>query len=143
MSNWIRREHADQSNKPVGLNDNVVKIHSYSVRKDIAEGTVTSALKVSLMQVIRLSWSQIAESILILLYMFLRIISSFGALKNIILPEPSHNLPDVLDEVICNLDCWILSLQNLFDRAVYFKLTGLKFLGVIMPHEINLERYMF
>ncbi|AUC16007.1 hypothetical protein BTO06_12950 [Tenacibaculum sp. SZ-18] len=75
--------------------------------------------------------------------MFLRIIISFRALNNIILPEPGNNFPDVLDEVICNLDYRILSLQNLFNRAVYFKLTGLKFLGVIMPHEINLERFVF
>ena len=67
--------------------------------------------------------------------------SEYYGSKEFNIPESGNNLPDVLDEVIWNLD-WMLSMQDPFDGGVYHKLTGLKFSGAIMPHEYDLERYV-
>ncbi|MEM9821247.1 MAG: glycoside hydrolase family 9 protein [Bacteroidota bacterium] len=60
---------------------------------------------------------------------------------NVDIPEQGGDLPDLLDEVIWNLD-WMLSMQDPEDGGVYHKLTGLNFSGIIMPHQYNFDRYV-
>ncbi len=57
------------------------------------------------------------------------------------IPEQGGGLPDLLDEVIWNLD-WMLTMQDPADGGVYHKLTGLNFSGIVMPHQYNLSRYV-
>lgn len=57
------------------------------------------------------------------------------------IPEQGGDLPDILDEVIWNLD-WMLTMQDPGDGGVYHKLTGLDFSGIIMPHRYNATRYV-
>ncbi len=63
--------------------------------------------------------------------------------KNLMLdiPEQGGILPDILDEVIWNLE-WMLTMQDPNDGGVYHKLTGLNFSGIIMPHQYNATRYV-
>lgn len=57
------------------------------------------------------------------------------------IPENGGDLPDLLDEVMWNLD-WMLTMQDPDDGGVYHKLTGLNFSGIVMPHQYNFDRYV-
>jgi endoglucanase len=57
------------------------------------------------------------------------------------IPEKGGDIPDLLDEIIWNLD-WMLSMQEPSDGGVYHKLTGLNFSGIVMPHQYNFDRYV-
>lgn len=57
------------------------------------------------------------------------------------LPEAGDVMPDILDEVIWNLD-WMLNMQDPNDGGVYHKLTGLNFSGTVMPADYDLQRYV-
>lgn len=57
------------------------------------------------------------------------------------IPEKGGDLPDILDEVLWNLD-WMLAMQDPNDGGVYHKLTGLNFSGEVMPKDYNLQRYV-
>ena len=57
------------------------------------------------------------------------------------IPESGNDLPDVLDEVLWNLD-WMLAMQDPADGGVYHKLTNPAFDGVVMPGEARGERYV-
>ena len=60
--------------------------------------------------------------------------------RSIDIPESSNTTPDILDEVMWNLE-WMLSMQDPNDGGVYHKLTTLNFSGEQMPHEANEQRY--
>jgi len=55
--------------------------------------------------------------------------------------ESSKGLPDVLDEVLWNIE-WMLTMQDPADGGVYHKLTNKSFDGNQMPHEAKGERYV-
>jgi endoglucanase len=57
------------------------------------------------------------------------------------IPESGNDLPDVLDEVLWNLD-WMLAMQDPADGGVYHKLTNKGFDGVVMPADARSERYV-
>ncbi|WP_051907697.1 glycoside hydrolase family 9 protein [Flavimarina sp. Hel_I_48] len=57
------------------------------------------------------------------------------------LPEAGGSLPDILDEILWNLD-WMLNMQDPTDGGVYHKLTGLNFSGTVMPADYDLKRYV-
>lgn len=57
------------------------------------------------------------------------------------IPESSNSMPDLLDEVLWNLD-WISSMQDPADGGVYHKLTTLNFEGAVMPHQAVAPRYL-
>jgi len=61
--------------------------------------------------------------------------------QNLNIPESGNALPDVLDEVLWNLD-WMLTMQDPADGGVYHKLTNKGFDGNQMPHETKGERYV-
>jgi endoglucanase len=137
----LEEKYAGQWKRPAGLNDDIVKIHSSAATKERPEGTVISGSK---------GWFDAGDynkyvsnsgiSTYTLLSAFENYSEYYGS-KEFNIPESGNNLPDVLDEVIWNLD-WMLSMQDPFDGGVYHKLTGLKFSGAIMPHEYDLERYV-
>jgi len=57
------------------------------------------------------------------------------------IPESGNGLPDLLDEVMWNLD-WMLTMQDPADGGVYHKLTNKRFDGMVMPERATTERYV-
>jgi endoglucanase len=57
------------------------------------------------------------------------------------LPESDNEVPDLLDEVLWNLQ-WMIKMQDPHDGGVYHKLTAAKFEGTVMPHEAQSTRYV-
>ncbi|MDR7333776.1 glycoside hydrolase family 9 protein [Roseateles asaccharophilus] len=83
----------------------------------------------------------------ITVYTLLAAYEQFPALfkaQNLNIPESAENdkdLPDVLDEVLWNLE-WMLAMQDPADGGVYHKLTNKSFDGTVMPHEARGDRYV-
>ncbi|MFT7559014.1 MAG: endoglucanase [Flavobacteriales bacterium] len=65
--------------------------------------------------------------------------SAFYEAIDINIPESGDDAPDILDEVMWNLE-WLESMQDL-DGGVYHKLTTLGFSGSVMPSATNNQRY--
>ncbi|HEY1394447.1 MAG TPA: glycoside hydrolase family 9 protein [Methylibium sp.] len=57
------------------------------------------------------------------------------------IPESGNGIPDLLNEVLWNLD-WLLTMQDPVDGGVYHKLTSKNFDGAVMPHEAAAERFV-
>lgn len=57
------------------------------------------------------------------------------------IPESANALPDLLDEVLWNLD-WLRTMQDPADGGVYHKLTNLNFDGQIMPEAAGAPRFV-
>lgn len=56
------------------------------------------------------------------------------------IPESKNRVPDLLDEIKWELD-WMLTMQDPYDGGVYHKLTGKNFIGDMMPHVAEEDRY--
>ncbi|WP_026967443.1 glycoside hydrolase family 9 protein [Algoriphagus terrigena] len=65
----------------------------------------------------------------------------FFAKQKLAIPESGNVLPDILDEVLWNLD-WMLTMQDPADGGVYHKLTTAKFEGMVEPHKAVNTRYL-
>jgi endoglucanase len=57
------------------------------------------------------------------------------------LPESGNGLPDILNEVLWNLE-WMASMQDPDDGGVYHKLTNKSFDGMVMPEKATAPRYV-
>ena len=57
------------------------------------------------------------------------------------IPESGNKLPDILDEILWNLD-WMETMQDPEDGGVYHKLTTLNFSGGVMPDKATGQRYV-
>ena len=57
------------------------------------------------------------------------------------IPESGNAVPDLLDEILWNID-WLVTMQDPHDGGVYHKLTTLRFSSEGMPHTQNAKRYM-
>lgn len=64
----------------------------------------------------------------------------YYANRDILIPESGNAVPDILDEVMWNLE-WLEAMQDPNDGGVYHKLTTLGFAGAVMPHEATAQRY--
>ncbi|MDI6401341.1 glycoside hydrolase family 9 protein [Balneolaceae bacterium ANBcel3] len=56
------------------------------------------------------------------------------------IPESGGRVPDILAEVRWNLD-WMLTMQDPHDGGVYHKLTSPSFIGTVLPHQDQTDRY--
>jgi endoglucanase len=65
----------------------------------------------------------------------------FFAKQNLNIPESKNNLPDILDEVLWNIE-WMLTMQDPNDGGVYHKLTNKKFDDAVMPDKATSPRYV-
>lgn len=65
----------------------------------------------------------------------------FYKTKNYEIPERGGSMPDLLDEIIWNLD-WMLAMQDPNDGGVYHKLTEANFSGIAMPENVKSTRYV-
>jgi endoglucanase len=57
------------------------------------------------------------------------------------LPESGNGMPDLLNEVLWNLD-WMATMQDPDDGGVYHKLTNKSFDGMVMPDKATAPRYV-
>lgn len=64
----------------------------------------------------------------------------FNAL-NLQIPESDNKIPDILDEMMYNLE-WMLTMQDPTDGGVYHKLTTPNFEGFVMPEDCKQQRYV-
>lgn len=65
----------------------------------------------------------------------------YFANQNLNIPESKNDLPDILDEVLWNLE-WMLSMQDQADGGVYHKLTTARFEGMVEPKNAINQRYL-
>ncbi|MFD2563963.1 glycoside hydrolase family 9 protein [Aquimarina rubra] len=140
-STALESTHAGVYARPAGTPDNVVTVHSSAATSARPEGTVISAPK---------GWYDAGDynkyvvnsgiSTYTLLAAFEHYKTEWESLQYNI-PEQGGNLPDILDEVLWNLD-WMLDMQDPNDGGVYHKLTAKNFSGRVMPASYNLERFV-
>lgn len=57
------------------------------------------------------------------------------------IPESGNGIPDILDEIMWNID-WMLDMQDPNDGGVYHKLTTKSFASIIMPNKATETRYV-
>lgn len=60
---------------------------------------------------------------------------------NLQIPESDNKIPDILDEMMYNLE-WMLTMQDPTDGGVYHKLTTPNFEGFVMPEDCKQHRYV-
>ena len=66
---------------------------------------------------------------------------NYFAHLNTDIPESNNETPDLLDEIMFNLQ-WFLTMQDPYDGGVYHKLTTPNFEGFIMPTDCKQPRYV-
>jgi endoglucanase len=144
-STAIAAEFGGDWARATGIPDNSVLVHSSAASTNRPTGTVISAPK---------GWYDAGDynkyvvnsgiSTYTLLAAFEQY-KSYYETKNFNIPESTNTLPDILDEVVWNLD-WMLAMQdkvaNGGDGGVYHKLTELNFSGSVMPAAYNSKRYV-
>ena len=136
--------HAGVWARPAGHPDTRVFVHASAAGPGRPEGALISAPK---------GWYDAGDynkyivNSGITVYTLLAAWEQFPALfkaQQLDIPESAENskdLPDVLDEVLWNLE-WMLTMQDPADGGVYHKLTNKGFDGNQMPHETKGERYV-
>lgn len=137
----LRPEHAGPWARPAGHPDDRVLVHASAASAERPEGTVIRAPK---------GWYDAGDynkyivnsgiTVYTLLAAFEHFPEVFKA-QRLNIPESGNDLPDVLDEVLWNLE-WMLDMQDPADGGVYHKLTNKGFDGVVMPADARGERYV-
>lgn len=127
--------------RPAGHPDDKIKIHASAASANRPEGTIIQSPK---------GWYDAGDYNK---YVVNSGISTFTLLdawtdfkdfyrqRQWTIPESGNSMPDLLDEVLWNLD-WISSMQDPEDGGVYHKLTTLNFEGAVMPHQAVAQRYV-
>jgi endoglucanase len=133
--------HAGPWGRPAGHPDTDVLVHASAASDKRPEGTRISSPK---------GWYDAGDynkyivNSGITVYTLLAAWEHFPELfkaQKLNIPESGNDLPDVLDEVLWNLD-WMLTMQDPADGGVYHKLTNKSFDGNQMPHETRGDRYV-
>ena len=129
---WARAE---------GHPDNEVLVHSSASSAARPENTVISAPK---------GWYDAGDfnkyvvnsgiSTFTLLSAYQHYSDFFNALETNI-PESANELPDILDEVLWNME-WLFAMQDPNDGGVYHKLSTENFSGAVMPDQAKASRYV-
>ncbi|MFG6432916.1 glycoside hydrolase family 9 protein [Roseateles sp. LYH14W] len=133
--------HAGIWARPAGHPDDRVFVHASAAGPGRAEGTIISAPK---------GWYDAGDynkyivNSGITVYTLLAAWEHFPAFfqaQNLNIPESGNAVPDVLDEVLWNLE-WMLAMQDPADGGVYHKLTDKGFDGIVMPHQAKNDRFV-
>ncbi|MCE4556974.1 glycoside hydrolase family 9 protein [Pelomonas cellulosilytica] len=134
-------QHAGRWARPAGHPDDHVLVHASAASAERPEGAVIAAPK---------GWydagdynkyvvnSGVTVYTLLAAYEHYPSLFKDGALN---IPESGNGLPDLLDEVLWNLE-WMLAMQDPADGGVYHKLTNSGFDGIVMPADAKAERYV-
>lgn len=140
-STALEARHAGRWARPAGHPDTDARVHASAASEQRPEGTRISAPK---------GWYDAGDynkyivNSGITVYTLLAAYEQFPALfkaQNLNIPESGNDLPDVLDEVLWNLE-WMLAMQDPADGGVYNKLTNKGFDGNVMPHQATGERFV-
>lgn len=137
----IEREYAGEFARAAGHPDTLIYMHPSAASKKRPVGTVLSSPK---------GWYDAGDynkyvvNSGITMYTLLNALVDFeqtfkAATWNI--PESSNKVPDLLDEIMWNLD-WLITMQDPNDGGVYHKLTTLRFTEGGMPSEQFQRRFM-
>ncbi|SDA43985.1 endoglucanase [Algoriphagus alkaliphilus] len=136
----IPEEYAGIWARKGGHPDNLVKIHPSAASQSRPEGMTLSSAK---------GWYDAGDynkyivnsgiTVGTLLSLYENYPKYFSEL-NLTIPESQNSIPDILDEVLWNLD-WMLTMQDSADGGVYHKLTTAKFEGMVEPHLAVNQRY--
>jgi endoglucanase len=127
--------------RPAGHPDTLVYIHASAASAERPAGTVLSSPK---------GWYDAGDynkytvNSGISTYTLLAALADFPRLfadVRLNIPESGDAVPDLLDEILWNID-WLITMQDPNDGGVYHKLTDLRFSEDGMPHEQNTKRYM-
>jgi endoglucanase len=133
--------HAGPWARPAGHPDTDVLVHASAASDKRPEGARISSPK---------GWYDAGDynkyivNSGVTVYTLLAAYEQFPALfkaQQLNIPESGNELPDVLDEVLWNLE-WMLTMQDPADGGVYHKLTNKNFDGNQMPHETRAPRYV-
>jgi endoglucanase len=65
----------------------------------------------------------------------------YGTVLEHNIPESNNGVPDILDEALWNIQ-WMLTMQDPDDGGIYHKCTEANFSGMVMPHQVNVPRYV-
>jgi endoglucanase len=137
----LPEEYAGVWARKGGHPDNKVAIHPSAASKSRPAGTIVSSPK---------GWydagdynkyivnSGITMGTLMSLY---ESYPDYFVEQNLAIPESNNALPDILDEIVWNLD-WMLTMQDPADGGVYHKLTTARFEGMVEPHLAINQRYL-
>ena len=137
----LPEQFAGQWARAAGHPDQQVMIHSSAASNERPEGSFISAPK---------GWydagdygkyvvnSGISTYTLLLAY---RQHKDFYQARSGHIPESNDQVPDILNEIMWNLD-WLQAMQDPNDGGVYHKLTTLKFTGNVMPDNTHEQRYV-
>lgn len=137
----LTKEFAGVWQRPSGHPDTRVIVHESAASDARPAGTIISSPK---------GWydagdynkyivnSGISTYTLLLAYMHFE---DFYQQRSINIPESSNNVPDIIDEIMWNLD-WMQTMQDPNDGGVYHKLTTKNFMGTVMPHTLTEPRYV-
>ena len=137
----IEVEYAGPFARPAGHPDTLVYIHPSAASKDRPVGTVLSSPK---------GWYDAGDynkyvvNSGISTYTLLAALQDFTptfATWRLDIPESDNRMPDLLDEILWNLD-WLQTMQDPNDGGVYHKLTTLAFSQSGMPNEQLHRRFM-
>ena len=134
-------EGSGDYNRPVGHPDTHVLVHNSAVSPLRPTGTVISS---------PYGWydagdynkyvvnSAFSIGLMFSAYEQLR---PYFANLSVNIPESNNQTPDLLDEIMFNLQ-WLFTMQDPYDGGVYHKLTTPNFEGFIMPTDCKQQRYV-
>jgi endoglucanase len=137
----LRPEHAGAWARPAGHPDTRVLVHASAASPGRPAGTVISSPK---------GWYDAGDYNKYIVNSGITVYTLLAAYEHfpeffkrqaLNIPESGNGLPDLLNEVLWNLD-WMLSMQDPADGGVYAKLTNQRFDGTVMPHQANADRYV-
>jgi len=137
----IDKKYAGKYARPAAHLDNVVYVHSSAADSKRPENTILSSPK---------GWYDAGDynkyivNSNITVYTLLAAFEENQNLQQLSLniPESTNELPDVLDEILWNID-WMLTMQDPNDGGVYHKLTTKKFTAFgRKPESITDKRYV-
>ena len=127
--------------RPLGHPDTNVLVHSSAATVDRPAGTVLSSPK---------GWYDAGDynkyivNSGISTYTLLASYTDFTDFyqgRDVDIPESGDDMPDILDEILWNID-WMETMQDPRDGGVYHKLTTLNFEAPVMPHNATSQRYV-
>ena len=137
----LRSEYAGPYARAAGHPDDHVLVHASAAGPGRPEGSVISSPK---------GWYDAGDynkyivNSAISVYTLLAAYEQFPEFfrhQDLRIPASGNGLPDLLDEVLWNLD-WMLTMQDPADGGVYHKLTNKRFDAMVMPDRATTERYV-
>jgi endoglucanase len=139
-SSEIKEEYGGKWARRMGHPDNAVKIHASATSAGRSEGDLVSSSG---------GWYDAGDYNKYVVPAGISTWQLLSALEfypdqvsnlKLNLPESSNNLPDILDEVLWELD-WLITMQDPADGGVYHKLTSASFPPPALPENENSDRY--